>query len=150
VRAVVWIVEETWEATVDAAVALLPPDAEVELLHVTGEVEALVAGRRRGLLGRHPPPVPDPVPAALAEAEEALLADAAARLGRPATVSGRRGPAEHAVLGAARGADVLVVARDRDEPGPRSVGHATRFVVDHAPCDVILVRPVASEAQATT
>jgi hypothetical protein len=33
VRAVVWIVHETWEATVDAAAALLPPNAEIELLH---------------------------------------------------------------------------------------------------------------------
>ena len=139
-RAVVWIVEETWEATVDAAAALLPPDAEIELLHVRGEVEAVVAGGRRGLLGRHPPPAPDPVPAALAAAEEALLADAAARLGRPATASSRKGPAEHAVLDAAVRADVLVLARDRDDPGPRSLGHAARFVVDHAPCDVVLVR----------
>ena len=139
-RAVVWIVEETWEATVDAA-ALLPPDTEVELLHVTGEVEAVVAGGRRGLLGRHPPPPPDSVPVALAEAEEALLAEAAARLGRPAATSGRSGPAERAVLAAVQGADVLVLARDRDDPGPRSLGHATRFVVDHAPCTVVLARP---------
>jgi nucleotide-binding universal stress UspA family protein len=141
VRAVVWIVDETWEATVDAAAALLPPEAEVELLHVTGEIEAVVAGGRRGLLGRHPPPPPESVVTALAEAEEALLADAIARLGRPAATSGRTGPAERAVLDAVQGADVLVLARDRNDPGPRSLGHATRFVVDHAPCNVILARP---------
>jgi nucleotide-binding universal stress UspA family protein len=27
-------------------------------------------------------------------------------------------------------------------PGPRSVGHVARFVLDHAPCPVLLVRPV--------
>lgn len=27
--------------------------------------------------------------------------------------------------------------------GPRSVGHIARFVLDHAPCPVLLVRPVA-------
>jgi nucleotide-binding universal stress UspA family protein len=45
------------------------------------------------------------------------------------------------VLAALGDADLLVLARDgeRDRPGPRSIGHATRFVLDHAPCDVLLV-----------
>ncbi len=38
----------------------------------------------------------------------------------------------------------LVVLRasrhSRPEPGPRSVGHTARFVVDHAPCPVLLIR----------
>jgi nucleotide-binding universal stress UspA family protein len=29
--------------------------------------------------------------------------------------------------------------------GPKSVGHIARFVVDHAPCPVLLVRPVVRE-----
>jgi nucleotide-binding universal stress UspA family protein len=29
--------------------------------------------------------------------------------------------------------------------GPKSVGHVARFVVDHAPCPVLLVRPLAPE-----
>lgn len=29
--------------------------------------------------------------------------------------------------------------------GPKSIGHVARFVVDHAPCPVLLVRPVARE-----
>ncbi|MFZ0709782.1 MAG: universal stress protein [Terrimicrobiaceae bacterium] len=29
--------------------------------------------------------------------------------------------------------------------GPRSVGHVARFVLDHAPCPVFLVRPLARE-----
>ena len=29
--------------------------------------------------------------------------------------------------------------------GPRSVGHVARFVLDHAPCPVLLVRPLARE-----
>jgi hypothetical protein len=35
------------------------------------------------------------------------------------------------------------VARDGDRSrlGPHSLGHATRFVVDHAPCSVLLVWP---------
>lgn len=29
--------------------------------------------------------------------------------------------------------------------GPKSVGHVARFVLDQAPCPVLLVRPLASE-----
>jgi nucleotide-binding universal stress UspA family protein len=29
--------------------------------------------------------------------------------------------------------------------GPRSVGHVARFVLDHAPCPVLLLRPLAGE-----
>jgi hypothetical protein len=38
-------------------------------------------------------------------------------------------------------ADLLIVARDgeRSRLGPKSVGRATRFVVDHAACPVLLV-----------
>jgi hypothetical protein len=37
--------------------------------------------------------------------------------------------------------DLLVLARDGDHSrlGPRSLGPAARFVVDHAPCRVLLV-----------
>jgi hypothetical protein len=144
VRAVVWIVEGTWEATVDAAASLLSADAEVELLHVAGEAEAFLRGARRGLLGRHPPPPPAPDPVSVASEEEAagLLADARGRLGRDAVTTARRGRTEDEVLAALQGADVLVLARG-GEPGhlgPKSVGHAQRFVLDHASCAVLLVR----------
>jgi nucleotide-binding universal stress UspA family protein len=144
VRAVVWIGEGTWEATVDAAAALLPPDAEIELLHVAFDAETFVRAGRRGLLGRHPhpPPGPGPVSTAFEEEAAALLADAAERLGRDATRTARRGRAEDEVLDAAREADVLVLARggEPDHLGPKSVGHAERFVLDHASCAVLLVR----------
>lgn len=32
--------------------------------------------------------------------------------------------------------------------GPKSVGHVARFVLDHAPCPVLLVRPVTGEMMA--
>ena len=52
-RALVWIVEDTWEATVAEAAAFLPADAEVTLLHVApGDVEQVAEGTRHGLLGR--------------------------------------------------------------------------------------------------
>jgi nucleotide-binding universal stress UspA family protein len=141
VRAVVWIVEGTWEQAVDAARELLPGDAEVELVHVS-EVAALAHAGRSGLLGRHPPPRPDVVSAASEEEAEALLGEAAARLGRPAVTTALRGRAQDAVLDAASDADVLVLVRDgeRGHRGPKSIGHATRFILDHAACDVVLAR----------
>jgi hypothetical protein len=43
----------------------------------------------------------------------------------------------------AEGVDLLVAARDGDRSrlGPHSLGHDTRFVVDHAPCAILLVWP---------
>jgi nucleotide-binding universal stress UspA family protein len=149
-RALVWIVEDTWEATVAEAVAFLPADAEVTLLHVApSDVETLAAGARHGLLGRprHPPPPGPPAPlrAISDEAAAALLAEARERLGREARTEARRGRVEREVVAAAEGMDVLVLARDGDRSrlGPRSLGPAARFVVDHAPCGVLLVWPDA-------
>ena len=42
---------------------------------------------------------------------------------------------------AAGTADVLVMARSGHHPGPHSLEHANRFVVDHAPCTVLLTWP---------
>jgi nucleotide-binding universal stress UspA family protein len=142
-RAVVWITETTWEACVDAARDLVSPDADITLLHVApAGVEDLAAAGRAGLLGRHPPPPGPPLREIADEEAQALLADAEARLGRPARPLTRRGHVEHEVVAACAGADLLVVARDGEQrPGPKSLGKRTRFVVDHAPCRVLLVWP---------
>ena len=144
-RALVWIVEDTWEATVDEAAAFLPADAEVTLLHVAGaDAEGLAAGARGGLLGRASRPPHEALGALADEAAAALLEDARERLGRSgAAVERRRGRVEREVIAAADGMDLLVVARDGDHSrlGPPSLGPAARFVVDHAPCRVLLVWP---------
>jgi len=146
-RALVWIVEDTWEMTVDEAAAYLPADAAVTLLHVApADVEHVAGAAGRGLLGRRRPPEPErPLRAISDAAAEALLADARARLGREAELRARRGRVEREVVAAARDADLLVLARDGDHArlGPRSLGPAARFVVDHAPCRVLLVWPDA-------
>jgi nucleotide-binding universal stress UspA family protein len=141
-RVVVWTTETTWEACVDDARALVPLDADITLLHVAPvDVEDVAAGGRAALLGRRPPPRPGPPLRAVAgEEAEALLADAQARLGRPARLVARRGRPEHEVVAACADADLLVLARDgAPRPGPKSLGTRTRFVVDHAPCRVLLV-----------
>jgi nucleotide-binding universal stress UspA family protein len=144
-RALVWIIEDTWQATIDDAKALLPSDAEITLLHVAStEPEAVARAARRGLLGRHPPPpAPQQLQTISEQAAQELLTEAQARLGRSATLQSRRGRVEREVVAAAELADVLVLARDgdRERLGPRSLGPATRFVIDHAPCRILLIWP---------
>jgi nucleotide-binding universal stress UspA family protein len=143
-RALVWIVEDTWEATVAEAAAYLPPGAAITLLHVApADVEHVAEAAGRGLLGRRRAPAPQPLRDISDAAAAELLADARERLGREAELRARRGRVEREVVAAARDMDVLVLARDGDHArlGPRSLGPAARFVVDHAPCRVLLVWP---------
>ena len=147
-HAVIWIAGNMWEACVDAARALVPADAKLTLLHVTSDdVEALVGDSRAGLLGRRAPPPAPALRQASTEQAQALLADAAAHLGRPSHLQARRGRIEREVIDACADADLLVLARDGElHPGPKSLGPRTRFVVDHAPCRVLLVWPDAPQA----
>ena len=141
-RAVLWITEDTWEACVDQAAAILPGDADVILLHVSpGDVEELAGRGGPRLLGRHPPPLPGPPLRVIAEDEaQELLGEARTRLNRAAQTISRRGRVEREVVAACDGADLLILARDGERRlGPKSLAKHTRFVVDHAPCQVLLV-----------
>lgn len=143
---VVWLTEGTWRSTVDAAAAATPADAPVVLLHIVdARVEEALHGAFGGLLGRQRRSR-DPGEAVGRVATGAgaeLLAAAAARLGRPAHQDMREGLVEREVVAACEGAALLVCARDGDRSGlgPKSIGRHTRFVVDHAPCAVLLVWP---------
>jgi nucleotide-binding universal stress UspA family protein len=143
---IIWVTEGTWQAAVDAARTLAPPGADFTLLHVTGGEEAGAAHAAfAGLLGRgHLERDPgDRLEELSATATGELLRAAAERLGRPARVVRRHGRVEREVVRAAEDADLLICARDgdRERLGPRSLGHVTRFVVDHAPCPVLVVWP---------
>jgi nucleotide-binding universal stress UspA family protein len=81
----------------------------------------------------------------------ALLASWSDRLraalpGAAVTTVVRRGRAERAIIAAAEElhpAAIVVCSRAGTgpaEPGPRSVGHVARFVLDHSPVPVVLVR----------
>ncbi|MFJ7906732.1 universal stress protein [Kitasatospora sp. NPDC096204] len=151
---VVWITEGTWPACVDAARAHAPRDGEVVLLHVSGqEIPGVAHGAFAGLLGRgHRERDPGTRVEGLAAASARELLDAAAeRLGRPCTRVERTGRVEREVVAAAEGAALLVLARDGDRTrlGPHSLGPASRFVVDHAPCPVLLVWPEPAPGTAT-
>ena len=154
-RALVWIVEDTWQATIAEAGAYLPADADITLLHVTAtEAEGAARAARHALLGRpHPARQgnPEPLRAISEQAAQDLLAEAQARLGRPARCEARRGRLEREAVAAAEGMDVLVLARDGDHAhlGPRSLGPPARFVVDHAPCRVLLIWPDIAPAVTT-
>jgi nucleotide-binding universal stress UspA family protein len=143
-RVVVWIAEGGWEACVDTAGALVPGDASLTLLAVpSAELEQVAAGGRAGLLGRRPPPPRPRWDQVADDAAQALLADARERLGRDVETEVRHGRVEREVVAACAGADLLVLARDGDDErlGPKSLGKHARFVVDHAPCQVLLVWP---------
>ncbi|MEU1513946.1 universal stress protein [Streptomyces sp. NPDC005811] len=151
---IVWIVEGTWPACVDAARTHTPEDADVVLLHVSGpESPGAAHGAYAGLLGRARP---DRAPGTRVEhlaaaAGEQLLTGAAERLGRPCTRRERAGRAEREVVAAAEGADLLILARDGDRThlGPRSLGPSSRFIVDHAPCPVLLIWPETAPGTGT-
>jgi nucleotide-binding universal stress UspA family protein len=129
---------------------------EIRLLHV-------VDSGPRGLLPIGPGPRRGPWPkppeastqtrmtAAEDEAATALLATwherfAAGLPGATISMEIRRGQPEHEIITASvafRAAAAVLCARPRSgptEPGPRSIGHVARFVVDHAPVPVMLVR----------
>ena len=127
-----WITEGGWEACVDAAAGL---DArEVTLLHVsTVELPGPRGRRHEQVMAR--------MGSLAEEAAEALLDDAEERLGVAARKVAVVGEAAALVMEAASDADVLVMARDGRHPGPHSIDHAARFVVDHAPCTVVLAWP---------
>lgn len=150
-RIVIWVVEGTWQGCIDAALETFPAESRFALLHVTpSDVAEAAEAATVGLFGRgfpghkHGSPFED----VAEDAASKLLAAAAARLGQPgAELLRRRGRIEREVVSAiAQDVDVLVAARDGDHErlGPRSLGHATRFVVDHAPCAVLLVWPDGS------
>jgi nucleotide-binding universal stress UspA family protein len=145
----VWIAEPGWPAAVDAAGQIAGADADVELIHVLDDTEEVVHGAFAGLFGRGQK-VPATVDLAAMTTAKDLLDAAAARLaenGQPQQVGRdiRQGRVEREVVAAAEHADLLVLSRDGDGSrlGPRSLGPAGRFIVDHAPCPVLLVWPGA-------
>jgi nucleotide-binding universal stress UspA family protein len=134
-KVLAWITEGGWEACVDAVARLEP--AEVTLIHVA---TVDLPGPR----GRRHEEVMTRMAELAGEAAQALLDDAAERLDDGSVTMytlAESGLPEDVVMQAAADADLLVIARDSRHPSPHSIGHAARFVVDHAPCNVLLVWP---------
>ena len=71
----------------------------------------------------------------------------AERIGVPVATTLERGRPEHVIVELARESAVDAIALlARENPhghplqGPPSVGHTARFIIDHAPCDVLVFR----------
>jgi nucleotide-binding universal stress UspA family protein len=143
----VWIAAGSWPSCVEAARKFAPASSHLTLLHVVDDTVAGTAqGALAGLLGRSSRsagPDRDGIRDLAEEVARELLDAAREAVGRPATTEQRHGRLEREVVAAAEGKDLLVLARDGDlrRLGPHSLNAATRFVVDHAPCPVLLVWP---------
>ncbi|MGC8633389.1 MAG: universal stress protein [Candidatus Limnocylindrales bacterium] len=127
---------------------LVPPDMAIELVHVIDEAPVQEIGMQFYRRPGHPRP-PDleaRAQQAAALGTEAILARAQDGLGRPASTFVERGRPEQVIVARAWdvGASLVVVGArpgDLHTPAePHSLGHVSRFVVDHAPCPVLLVR----------
>jgi len=144
----VWVGERTWQACIDAARRLPVATTRIALIHVTADDPPEAAhGAYLGLMGRgaHGRDPAARITEFARDSAAELLDAAAKRLGRPCDLIDRHGRPEREVVTAADGADLLIVARDGDQSrlGPKSLGKEARFVVDHAPCPVLLIWPDA-------
>jgi nucleotide-binding universal stress UspA family protein len=139
------------EVLVRRAFELVGADHDLHLVHVIDvgprhALDHLLHGPRH-----RPPPERE---RRIDEAEEAAAAASmdetrlqAERLGFRVHVHRERGDPAEMVTANARTLDCqLVVIRAREgaegrpQLGPASIGHTARYVLDHAPCDVLLVR----------
>jgi nucleotide-binding universal stress UspA family protein len=136
------------------AAAATGGDREWVLLHVidTGPRHGLEAYLRGGLPGRahdverHTAAAADSE-AAAAEAVVQEAQQAGRALGLAVRGEVRSGPPEQviaAMAGEIHAELIVIMASEgtagRPQLGPASVGHVARFVLDHAPCDVLLLR----------
>ncbi len=140
----IWVSEGTWQASVDAGLSLAPTGARYTLLHVTpAEVADVAHGAYLGLFGRGGRDPRAKLDELATAAANDLLEAAADRLGQDCDKVEIHGHTERSVVAASAQADLLVMARDGDRSrlGPKSLGKAARFVVDHAACPVLLVWP---------
>lgn len=133
--------------------SVLGPQHEIYLLHV------IDTGPRRGLEellnrpGPHPRPEKDVrIDAAEEAAGKTALEEArleAEKLGFEVHIDLQRGQPEQLVIQLAHDWRCQLIAirssegtQGRPHIGPASVGHVARFVLDHAACDVLLLRSI--------
>lgn len=131
---------------------LTPSDRTIGLLYVTdsGPHADLERHRERFL---RPPGLPPARREQMRQAEAASAQDILAegeRVFPGAERIHRTGRPEREIVNTAAAwqADLVLICPrsiygDKPEIGPKSIGHIARFVLDHAPCAVLLVRPAA-------
>ena len=143
-------------------VELVGPRHELYLLNVidSGPRHTLEDYLHRPHHLRRPPPPPgrpslpperaQPIDQAEQAAGKAALEEArqeAERLGFQIQIEIQKGRPEQVIVQLAQqsGCQLIAIrssegAQGRPRLGPESVGHTARFVLDHAPCDVLLLR----------
>ena len=150
-------IEELHHAVTDM---LASSEQTVGLLYVidSGPRKDIERTRERFL---HPPHLPSPRAEQVSQAEIDAAQDILQegqqyfkQTGNQADILQRTGRPEREIVQCAIDwqADLIIICprapRYAGPPlGPRSVGHVARFVLDHAPCPVLLVRPLNREAQ---
>ncbi len=125
----------------------------IAVLYVTdiGPEVQMEQQRERHLRPPHPPlPRREQMRRAEGMAAQEILEEGSRSLGG-AELLRRTGRPEREIVQAAVEwqADVIVICSRSTSGGgpplgPKSVGHVARFVLDHAPCPVLLVRPLLS------
>ena len=144
-RIAVWVTEGTWPACVDAARDLIGSEpADVLLIHIREGGRPAPEPAFGSLIGRgRRERAEDQLRQLSEDGARQMLEQAARRLALPATQRLETGFPERLVTGAAGEVDYLILGRDGDRSrlGPNSLGRHTRFVIDHAPCRVLLIWP---------
>jgi nucleotide-binding universal stress UspA family protein len=154
-------------AIIRRVMEVIGPQHELYLLHVIDSgprrtLEELL--RKPGLLRRTPPPPHEPAPPyapppfysqqPIDEAEQAAGKAALEEASREAErislhfeTNIQKGQPEQTIVQMAVNWECQLVViqasegtQGRPQIGPESVGHTARFVLDHAPCDVLLLR----------
>jgi nucleotide-binding universal stress UspA family protein len=141
-KVLAWIAPATWPAVVEA-VRRRPEGDDITLATVADRFVALPVGAASGLMGRGRRSSASDAEASTATAAQALLDQAVTALGRPCEAKVLSGATDRVVTAEADDADILILARDGDRSrlGPHSLGKAARFIIDHAPCTVVLLWP---------
>lgn len=135
---------------------LTPSERTIAVLYVTdtGPREEMERYREQHLRPSHPPlSRREQMQRAEGMAAREIVEEGSRSLGG-AEMLQRSGRPEQEIVQAALAwqADVIVICSRSSigggpPLGPKSVGHVARFVLDHAPCPVLLVRPLSSTAR---
>ncbi|GLV54968.1 hypothetical protein KDH_18150 [Dictyobacter sp. S3.2.2.5] len=128
-------------------------EAVIGLIYVIDTRPRDEIGRKRSQLLRplrSPGPQEERIEAAELAAAQDIFYESKINLSRAETIQ-RQGRPELEIVNtaAAWNADLIVIGTRSFQHlapaiGPKSVGHIARFVLDHAPCPVLLVRPADS------
>jgi nucleotide-binding universal stress UspA family protein len=142
----------TNSAQIAKATGMLAEDLTVALLHVIDTGPRRDMDRLRERFFR-PPAHHLPHEREIRETEKASAEDilsAGQQHFAHAEIIRREGRPEREIVNKAAEwqADVVVICAraeygQKADLGPRSIGHVARFVLDHAPCPVLLIRPVS-------